>query len=132
MTAGANRTRESQWKRFTDSCDSYKLISLPASTHTVALYIAFLARSLEFSTISNYCSGVVKLRHSHDLKAPLLSSFEVREALAGMKRHRHERPNKRALISPSDLLKVFEHLYAVDKFVRPTFQQLAQLLFFLC
>lgn len=130
MAASSLKTRSCQWKKFEIFCGQFHFRSLPASSHTIALYIAFLARSLEFFTILNYVSALVTFHHRSNMPAPNLSSFEIKEALGGAKRCRHERPNKREPVHPNQLLAIHEVLHVLDSNIRETFWAACVVAFF--
>lgn len=132
MAKGSLRTRHSQWKKFQDFYQLYGLDALPASVHTICLYIAFLARSLEFSTILNCVSSLAPHHHRHNFKSPNLDHFKVKEALAGVKRQRLELPNKRDVIDPQHLLAIHALLHTVNSSFRETFWRHAWPGFSLC
>lgn len=79
------RTRKSQWKCFFEFCASIGVAPLPADVETVSLFIAHLSLGREFSTVNNYVGSIVSLHHVHDLQAPDLSHFKIKQALAGLK-----------------------------------------------
>lgn len=121
VTSTTVKTRRSQWRSFISFCKEYRLTALPATEHTVSLYVAFLGRNLEFSTVKNYVFSLIPLHHAHDVAAPDLSHFSIKEALSGLQRSCEELPNRRALLLPRDLLKMHHVLPSVEKNVRYTF-----------
>lgn len=117
MADSSRRTRHHQWKELQDFSTKFKFFVMPAwfIVHTVALYATFLAREVEFSTVLNYVCAIVTLHQHHNMIAPDLESLEIREALGGIKRSRHGRPNKRAPVNPNQLLAFYGSLNALAK-----------------
>ena len=90
---------------------------VPASSHTICLYAAFLARSLKFSSISQYL-GIIGLLHKEfGLANPLKGNWHLSSLLSGIKRGLgHERLQKLP-VTPSMLLQIYKLLnpsYSVD------------------
>lgn len=94
---------------------------MPASVHTIALYVACLAKRLEYSTIKNYVVAIVSLHHENNVEAPNLGHFSIKEALAGVQRQRYELPHKRLPVTLETLLALKENLRAIPSPVRNTF-----------
>lgn len=106
------------------------LVPLPASVKTVALFIAFLARKSEYTTIVNYTAGIASYHWHHDVEAPDLSSFIIRQALAGVRRQRRELPYKRNAILPSHLTQIRNVLPLIRNKYRATFWAACVVAFF--
>ena len=59
---------------------------IPANAHTICSYAAFLARSLQFSSINNYL-GIIALFHKEfSLPNPLVDDWVLKSLLSGIKR----------------------------------------------
>lgn len=84
---------------------TYRRTAIPASEKTVALYVAYLDRTLQFTTIKNYVASIASLHHYRDTPSPNLSYCAIREALAGVQRARRKLPNKRTALFPEYLLR---------------------------
>ena len=90
---------------------------VPASSSTICLYAAFLARSLKFSSIPQYL-GIIGLLHKEfGLANPLTGNWHLSSLITGIKRVLgHERLQKLP-VTPSLLLKIYQALnpaYSVD------------------
>ena len=67
-------------------CAYMNLPSLPASSHTICLYAAFLAHSLKPSSIKQYI-GIIGLMHKEfGLPNPLVGNWHLSSLLTGVKR----------------------------------------------
>lgn len=65
-------------------CASRDLISLPASTLTVARFITYLARTCKFSTINNYLSSVIVLHKYYGHPAEFRNTFYIQLVVRGL------------------------------------------------
>ena len=83
---------------------------VPASSSTICLYAAFLARSLKFSSIPQYL-GIIGLLHKEfGLANPLTGNWHLSSRITGIKRVLgHERLQKLP-VTPSLLLKIYQAL----------------------
>lgn len=99
-------TRKSQWKCFPKFCNSYARCPAPASVETVALFVAHLSKSCEYSTVVNYITCIIPLHHHLDLKPPEISRFSIKQALAVVHRSRLELPNTRNAVTFNMLREV--------------------------
>lgn len=124
------RTHKYQWESFKQLCASVGRKFFPASVNTVFFFIAHLARNLEHTTILNYTSSIVSLHHYNYCAAPDLNHFLIKQALAGLKRFRHELPHQRKPICPSDLRKMFVSLPVIELAVRDPFWAACWVTFF--
>ena len=59
---------------------------IPANTHTICCYAAFLARSLQFSSINNYLGIIALLHKEFGLPNPLVDNWVLKSLLSGIKR----------------------------------------------
>lgn len=126
----SQQTRSSQWKKFQEFCIRCNLCSLPATVQTVALYITFLSKTPEYSTVSNYTSAIVSFHHRFDTAAPDLSSFEIREALVGLQHIHRKRPYTRGPVGPGELQAIYKHLSCLNKEIWETFWAACVVVFF--
>ena len=74
------------WDLFLQFCLFMGFTPLPADTHTICLYAAFLARSLQFSSINNYLGMIALLHKEFNLPNPLSDSWVLKSLLSGIKR----------------------------------------------
>ena len=67
-------------------CHFMNIPSVPASTHGICLYAAYLARTLKFSSIKQYL-GIIGLMHKEfGLPNPLIGNWQLSSLLTGVKR----------------------------------------------
>ena len=59
---------------------------LPADTRTICLYAAFLAHSLQFSSINNYLGIIALLHKEFYLPKPSSDNWALKSRLSGIKR----------------------------------------------
>lgn len=124
------RTRMNQWAKFESFCLLHKLIRLPASEKTVCLYIAYLARSLEYTTINNYVASVASYHHYNDFETPNMNHYSIKQALAGVMRSRRELPNQRNAVTLELLAAIKDELIVIPDPVRETFWAACLVAFF--
>ena len=60
--------------------------TVPASTHTICQYAAFLARSLTYASINNYLAIIGLLHKEFGLVNPLTDNWPLKSLLTGVKR----------------------------------------------
>ena len=60
--------------------------TVPASTHTICQYAAFLARSLTYASINNYLAIIGLLHIEFGLVNPLTDNWPLKSLLTGVKR----------------------------------------------
>ena len=90
---------------------------VPASSHTICLYAAFLARSLKFSSIPQYLNIIGLLHKEFGLANPLADNWHISSLLTGIKRVLGNERQQKLPVTPGLLLKIFEVLnpaYSVD------------------
>lgn len=80
------RTRKSQWKKYFQFCETVGLPPLPATLDMVLMYIAYMAESLAYSSITNYLSALWVLHKYLGYVHVDKSSFQIRMTLQGVKR----------------------------------------------
>ena len=86
------------------------LSPLPCDSAQVALYIAWLARSLKFSSITNYLSGLNYFLMSEGAPTIDYKNFKVKSVLKGAKRQLGSAAHQAAPILPSHLLAIFKKM----------------------
>ena len=57
---------------------------IPASSHTICQYVAFLARSLKFTSINNYINIIALLHKEFSLTNPLTDNWAIKSLLTGI------------------------------------------------
>ena len=77
LTEGTYKTRLSQWKHYLKFCQMTGSQALPATSELVCRYIAYMARSLKYTSIINYLSAVNYLHKLYgytmgDIQEPFL------------------------------------------------------------
>lgn len=79
-------TRNSQWRRYLDFCQSYGITPIPATVETACLYVTFLTQALAYSSICNYLSAVWSLHQFMGYEPKARSAFLLSCTLRGAKR----------------------------------------------
>ena len=82
-TKRSYRTYRDSFLRF---CLIMGFTPIPANTHTICCYAAFLARSLQFSSINNYLGIIALLHKEFGLPNPLVDDWVLKSLLSGIKR----------------------------------------------
>ena len=59
---------------------------IPASSHIICQYVAFLARSLKFTSINSYLNIIALLHKGFGLTNPLTDNWATKSLLTGVKR----------------------------------------------
>lgn len=105
-------TYTTHYKTYMNFCEVYKVESIPASTATIELYIAYLVdiKGLKFSSIKSYLNIVSILHKSVDLPDPIASSWVIQHLLKGVKRELGIAQSCKTAISPDILLKMYNAL----------------------
>ncbi len=80
------KTRHSQWRKYLDFCNATHCVALPCSATTLCAYIAFLARTLKYTSICNYVSALRTLHKLNDASVDAFECFVVKATLKGYKR----------------------------------------------
>ena len=92
-------------------CSQYKLCMVPCSPEQMCLYITFLARSLQYTSIQKYIGIVRMLYVEAGMEDPKLTSvYEVKRTLQAVKRRKGCEPLRRTPILPDLLEKMYTHL----------------------
>ena len=98
-------------------CHFMNIPSVPASTHGICLYAAYLARSLKFSSIKQYL-GIIGLMHKEfGLNNPLSGNWQLSSLLTGVKRVHGNAPQQKLPINFDILRGIHSQLnltYSVD------------------
>ena len=82
-TKSTYRTHRDCYLRF---CNFMGLTAIPASSNTVCLYAAFLARSLKFNSIKSYLNTIGVLHKEFGLHDPISDNWHIKSLLTGIKR----------------------------------------------
>lgn len=101
------RTHRDAYLRF---CAIMKLPSVPASSHTICQYAAFLARSLSYSSVKQYLNVIALLHKEFGLPNPLAENWHVSSVLTGIKRVLGGSPQQKLPITVSLLLQLHNKL----------------------
>jgi site-specific recombinase XerD len=80
------RGYRSDWRQFQTWCDGRGCKSLPASSETVAAYIADRADSYKAATLSHHLAAISKAHKAAGLPSPVKDNMLVAETLKGIKR----------------------------------------------
>ena len=82
-TKHSYRTYQDSFLRF---CLFMGFTPLPADTCTICLYAAFLAHSLQFSSVNSYLGIIALLHKEFNLPHPLSNNWVSKSLLSGIKR----------------------------------------------
>lgn len=113
------RTRSSQWRQYSLFCKKCGLEPLPTTLETICRFIAYIAPGTQFFTVQNYVAGLPSVHNLHNLSAPHLTHFWIRQMLSWLKRQRNDRPNRKLSITPQILLAIHTKLRFVSRRFRP-------------
>ena len=80
---------------------------IPASLHTICQYVAFSARSLKFTSISNYLNIIALLHKEFGLTNPLTDNWAIKSLLTGVKRAKASTVKQKLPITIDILLGIF-------------------------
>ena len=80
------KTKKSQWKRYMDFCNGFRLTPMPADAETIGLYITHLAKKCCYVTIINYVSAVWALHDHWGVPHIDATTFLISSTLRGAKR----------------------------------------------
>jgi hypothetical protein len=85
-------------------------IAVPATTDVICCYVAYLAKSLKFTSIKQYIN-IVRIMHLEwNLPNPLSNNYHVQSVLRGIRRDIGDRSKQKLPITPDILLKMLPHL----------------------
>jgi hypothetical protein len=80
-----------QWELFFEFSAKFSLRPLPASVHTICLYMEYLSQRLTPASIQNYISGVKTLHHLRGFPYPQSTPYEIKLMQRGVARiHPHQ------------------------------------------
>ena len=82
-TKRSYRTYRDSFLRF---CLIMGFTPIPENTHTICCCAAFLARSLQFSSVNNYLGIIALLHKKFGLPNPLVDNWVLKSLLSGIKR----------------------------------------------
>lgn len=108
-------TRNSQWRRYLNFCESYGITSIPATVDTMCLYVTFLTQSLAYSSICNYLSAVWSLHQFMGFEPTAKGSFLLSCTLRGAKRLLGDSTLSADPLLPEHLLLMYHLLNFNDK-----------------
>ena len=78
------RSYRTYWNSFLRLCFIMGFTPIPANAHTICCYAAFLARSLQFSSIYNYLGIIAFLHKEFGLPNPLVDDWVLKSLLSGI------------------------------------------------
>ena len=105
-------TRAVQVRRYLEFVEEFSedYAPFPCGPSQVALYATWLARTLKYSSVLNYLSGLNNFLRQNGSPAIDYTNFEVASTLKGIKRERGVAPRQALPILPSMLIRMFSHL----------------------
>jgi hypothetical protein len=104
------RSYASHRRAYLTFCRQAHLTPIPASTRTLCLYAAYLARRLKYTSIKQYLNIIWILHLEWNLPNPLLDNFHLQSVLHGIRRHLGDRVLRKEPITPQLLLLLLSHL----------------------
>lgn len=114
MSENTERTRRTQWKHYFRFCEIYSLEPLPADIQQVCRYLAYMAESFKYSSITNYLSALWSLHRINGYTPLAHDSFEIKITLMGIKRLLGSAPNQAKPMDKESLKKIFAKLNMSD------------------
>lgn len=109
-SGNTKRTYASHRRAYLAFCAKTGLSPVPATTNTICLYAAYLARRLKFSSIKQYLNIIRILHLEWQLPNPMLDNFHLKTTLRGIRRHLGDRVSRKDPITPQLLLNLLSHL----------------------
>ena len=89
---------------------------IPASSHSICQYVAFLARSLKFTSINNYLNIIALLHKEFGLTNPLTNNWAIKSLLTRVKRAKGSTFKQKLPITIDILLGIFNIINLNDRF----------------
>ena len=98
-----------QLKRYFEFVDLFatERSPLPCSSERVALYAAWLARSLKYRSVINYLSGLSQFLRRSGFGGIAYDDFIIKATLRGIRRVKGDAPRQAHPLLPGMLLKIF-------------------------
>ena len=110
------RSYSSHRRSYLTFCFHAKLTPIPATSRTLCLYAAHLARRLKYSSVKQYLNIIRVLHLEWNLPNPLLNNFNLQSVLRGIRRHLGNRVMRKEPITPALLLTLLSHLDITSPF----------------
>lgn len=105
-----NRSYATHRRAYLSFCHQAKLTPIPATTRTLCLYAAYLARRLKYNSIKQYLNIIRILHLEWHLSNPLLDNFHLQATLRGIRRHLGDSVSRKEPITPQLLMLLLSHL----------------------
>lgn len=112
------KTYRAHLRAYLRFCTFYGYVPVPASQDTLLSYVAFLARTLQPSTINGYLNIVRILHIDANLCNPLENNYELLCVKRGIARTIGQAPNPKLGVTPELLMKLFDFLDLESSFDR--------------
>ena len=106
-------TRESQVKKYMEFCDEFAGIikPFPCDSAQVCLYVAYMARKLQYVSIINYLSGLNDFLKQNSQKPIDYEDYNVKCCVKGTRRTLGDASKQAAPLLPAMLSCMMGHLY---------------------
>lgn len=104
------RTRNSQWKRYIDFCQSNDLVPIPGEIITVARFLVHLASNCKYTTCNNYLSAIVGLHKFFGADSSFRDSFVIQLVLKGLGLRLGKNVSQKVGLTPSELVQIHSKL----------------------
>ena len=110
------RAYRADWRHFRSWCEEREHVALPASTRTVALYLASVADDYELSSLERKLSAISQAHKAADHESPALTADEpLHSVWAGVVRSKGRAKDKVAPTLTEDIRHMVEHLPRTDE-----------------
>jgi integrase len=100
--ANTLRAYQSDWKHFSEWCQSHGLCALPADPATVAAYLAESAARLKVSTIERRLNAIAQAHAASSLESPTHDAL-VRNTMKGIRRTKGTAPAQKSPVLIDDI-----------------------------
>lgn len=105
------RAYASDWKHFSEWCETRGLPFLPASSQTVGLYLASHGDNLKPATLARRLSAIGKMHQTRGFESPAtMKNAAVSEVVKGIRRTHGTVQNQKAPVMLDDLKAMLKHL----------------------
>ena len=100
------QAKRCQWRKYYKFCVLYDLTPLPSDTNQVCRYLVHLTKSLQYSSINNYLSGLILLHNLYGLPYDFRSDLQVLFMLQGIKHELGNPTRRKDPLIPCDLKRI--------------------------
>lgn len=109
FAVSTNKTRRSQWKKYREFTERWKIQYIPMVPHNVCRFLYEASQDLCYSSLNNYVSGLNLLSKLND-GCDLRQDFGIHLMLMGLKRLKGDTVKPKEPLLPEDLKKIFQEV----------------------